>query len=211
MQLPDFPESRHPLIKPLLECPDQDLVRDFQAQLDQGRYFTAIYCRFGALAYTLIRNMARSPLQVDYLCARVWRNIFYELGHLAIEPHSPGLSLQTWILSKVAACITQDQLPPIETIQYSLQTASPPLWCYLQTALDQLSPLSRLLLVLSQTFHWQEQRIVGVLAAEGQDLTPDQVGQQVQLAYQALQDALPVDIQEIYFSQSPQQGLLFSS
>ncbi|NJK41938.1 MAG: sigma-70 family RNA polymerase sigma factor [Acaryochloridaceae cyanobacterium SU_2_1] len=209
MQLPDFPETRHPLIQPLLDCSDQALVRDFQSQPDQGKYFTAIFCRFGALSYTLIRNMARSPLQVDYLFARVWRNIFHELGHLVMEPTQSNFDLQAWVLSKVATCISQDELPPIETIQYSLNIAPPPLWCYLQRALDHVSPLSRLLLVLSQTFHWQEQRIMGVMAVEGQELTAAEIAQQVQSAYHDLQDALPVDIQEIYFSQAPQQGLLF--
>jgi hypothetical protein len=208
MKLPDFPEANHPLVRSLLVCSDQDLVQGFQQHPDEGKYFTACFCRFGAMSYALLRNMARSPLQVDYLFARLWRNIFYELNHLEIATGEPHFSLQAWVLNKVAACITQEELPAIETIQYTLTTASPPLWCYIQIALDHLPPLMRLILVLSQTFHWQDQRIMAVLQAEGQDLSTEEVGEQIQEAYQALQAALPNDIQEIYLcSQLDQEAL----
>lgn len=201
MKLPEFPEANHPLVKSLQDLSDQDLVTGFQQHPDEGKYFTALFCRFAAMSYSLLRNMARSPLQVDYLFARVWRNIFYELNHLAMDSGGPSFSLQSWILNKVASCITQDQLPAVETIQYTLHSASPPLWCYVQIALDQLSPLPRLILVLSQTFQWQEQRIISVLQAEGEDLSRADIEHYLQEAYQALQTALPEDIQAIYFSQ----------
>ncbi|WP_299410791.1 sigma-70 family RNA polymerase sigma factor [Acaryochloris sp. IP29b_bin.148] len=204
MKLPDFPESHHPLVRSLQEYSDPELIHRFQQHPDEGKYFTALFCRFGAMSYSLLRNMARSPLQVDYLFARVWRNIFYELNHLATETGGPSFSMQAWVLNKVAACITQDQLPAIETIQYTLTTAPPPLWCYLQNALDQLSPLPRLILVLSQTFHWQDHRIMAVLQAEGEEITPDEIAQHLQEAYQSLQAALPEDIQDIYLNSRPE-------
>lgn len=201
MKLPEFPEANHPLVKSLQECSDQELVKGFQQYTGEGKYFTALFCRFSALSYSLLRNMARSPLQVDYLFARVWRNIFYELNHLAIDAGGSSFSLQSWILNKVATCITEDQLPAVETIQYTLTAAPPPLWCYVQIALDQLSPLPRLILVLSQTFHWSEQRIIAVLQAEGEDMAASDIQPYLQEAYQTLQAALPEDIQDIYFSQ----------
>ncbi|WP_299484920.1 sigma-70 family RNA polymerase sigma factor [Acaryochloris sp. IP29b_bin.137] len=201
MKLPEFPEANHPLVKSLQDCSDQELVQGFQQYPGEGKYFTALFCRFGAMSYSLLRNMARSPLQVDYLFARVWRNVFYELPHLTTDAGGPSLTLQSWILNKVAACITQDQLPAVETIQYTLTAAPPPLWCYVQIALDQLSPLPRLILVLSQTFHWQDQRIVAVLQAEGEDVTTEDIAQYLQEAYQSLQAALPEDIQAIYFNE----------
>lgn len=207
MKLPDFPEANHPLVLPLQNCSDQELVQGFQHHADEGKYFTALFCRFGAMSYSLLRNMARSPLQVDYLFARVWRNIFYELNHLVMETAGPSFSLQAWILNKVAACITDDHLPAIETIQYTLSAAPPPLWCYVQIALDQLPPLPRLILVLSQTFQWQDHRIVAVLQAEGQNITLNEISQYLQEAYQALQDSLPQDIQEIYLSLPSQPSL----
>jgi len=209
MKLPDFPESNHPVVLSLQNYNDQELVQGFQEYPDEGKYFIALFCRFGAMSYSLLRNMARSHLQVDYLFARVWRNIFYELGHLTMETGGPSFSLQAWILNKVASCITEDQLPAVETIQYTLATA-PPLWCYIQIALDHLSPLHRLILVLSQTFRWQDHRIEAVLQAEGQDISPDEIRQYRQDAYQLLQEALPQDIQDIYFS-TPSQPSLFSA
>ncbi|NJN38616.1 MAG: sigma-70 family RNA polymerase sigma factor [Acaryochloridaceae cyanobacterium CSU_3_4] len=208
MKLPNFPEANHPLVRSLLLWSDQELVQGFQQHPDEGKYFTACFCRFGAMSYVLLRNMARSPFQVDYLFARVWRNIFYELKHLEIETGGSHFSFQAWVLNKVAACITQQELPAIETIQYTLTAASPPLWCYIQIALDHLPPLMRLILVLSQTFYWQDQRIVAVLQAEGQDLSAEEVGEHLQEAYQALQAALPDDIQEIYLcGRSKQESL----
>ena len=207
MKLPEFSEASHPLVQSLQMCSDQELLQGFQQHPDEGKYFTALFCRFGAMSYSLLRNMARSPLQVDYLFARVWRNIFYELNHLSIDADGPSFSMQAWVLNKVASCITQDQLPAVETIQYTLKTAPPPLWCYIQIALDQISPLSRLILVLSQTFHWQDQRIMAVLQAEGEDLSPDEIAQHLQVAYQDLQEALPNDIQKIYFSQQSLSSL----
>lgn len=212
MKLPDFPESNHPLVLSLQDYSDQELVQGFQQHPDEGKYFIALFCRFGAMSYSLLRNMARSHLQVDYLFARVWRNIFYELNHLVMETGGggPNFSLQAWITNKVAACITEDQLPAVETIQYTLSTAPPPLWCYIQIALDHVPPLPRLVLVLSQTFRWQDPRIEAVLQAEGKNITPEDINQYRQEAYQALQAALPQDIQEVYFSTSSQTSL-FSS
>lgn len=210
MKLPDFPESNHPLVLSLQDYSDQELVQGFQQHPDEGKYFIALFCRFGAMSYALLRNMAGSHLQVDYLFARVWRNIFYELNHLVMETGGPSFSLQAWITNKVAACITEDQLPAVETIQYTLSTAPPPLWCYIQIALDHVPPLPRLILVLSQTFRWQDHRIEAVLQAEGQDISADEINQYLQDAYQDLQNALPQDIQDVYFSASSQTSL-FSS
>ena len=202
MQLPEFTEAHHPLVKSLLKLSDQALVQGFQQFPDQGQYFTAIFCRYGALSYSLLQYMARSSLQVDYLFARMWRNTFYELRHLDLSAlatnEGESFSLQTWITNKVAVCINEGELPAIETVQYSLNHAPPPLWCYLQVALEQLPALLRLILVLSQTFHWSSARIAGVLQAEGEDIEAAQIPLKLQEAYQQLQQVLPEDLQDIY-------------
>ena len=202
MQLPEFAEARHPIVRTLLEQGDQPLVQGFQQYPYQGQYFTALFCRYGALTYSLLSHMARSSLQVDYLFAQVWRNTFYDLKHLDIgslaTDEAEAFSLQTWIVNKTAVCINQGDLPAVETVQYSLSTAPPPLWCYLQSALEQLPALLRLVLVLSQTFHWPSARIAGVLQAEGEQITAAEILPQLQEAYQQLQRALPEDIQAIY-------------
>ena len=190
------------MIRPLLEQGDQALVQGFQQYPYQGQYFAAIFCRYGALTYALLRHMAQSPLQVDYLFAQVWRYTFEDLKHLNLASlttdEAEVFSLQSWIVNKTAVCINQGELPAIETVQYSLSTAPPPLWCYLQTALEQLPALLRLVLVLSQTFHWQPARIAGVLQAEGEEIEVAEVPLILQEAYQHLKRALPDDIQTIY-------------
>ncbi len=139
-------------------------------------------------------------MQVDYLFARLWRNIFYELRYLPVDASNApdDFSLQPWVVNKIALCINQDEVPAIETIQYSLEAASPPLWCYLQMALEDLPPLSRLLLTLSQVFRWPDSRIAAVLQAEGEEITIEQIQPKLRYAYRCLQEALPEDIQTIY-------------
>jgi hypothetical protein len=206
MSVPEFLEAQHPLVQALCNDSDRQLVLQFQQKPNEGRYFTAIFCRYGGLTYVLIRNMARAALQTDYLFARVWRNIFFELTYLEVgDPDgaiADGFSLQTWIFNKAALCVNQEEAPSIESVQYVLSVAPPPLWCYLQTTLDQLSALHRLVLVLSQTFHWSESRILGFLEAEGQTMSRETFAQTQSEAYQRLIEAIPEDIQSIYFNNS---------
>jgi hypothetical protein len=203
MSVPEFLEARHPLVQALCNDSDRQLVRQFQQNPQDGKYFTAIFCRYSGLTYVLIRNMARAALQTDYLFARVWRNIFFELTYLEVgEPEGASadeFSLQTWIFNKAALCVNQEEAPSIESVQYALSAAPPPLWCYLQTALDRLAALHRLVLVLSQTFHWSESRILGFLEAEGQAMSREAFTQTQSEAYQRLIEAIPEDIQTIYF------------
>ena len=203
MSVPEFLEAQHPLVQALGNDSDRTLVRQFQQNPKDGKYFTAIFCRYSGLTYVLIRNMARAALQSDYLFARVWRNIFFELSYLDVGDAdgviSDDFSLQTWIFNKAALCVNQEEAPSIESVQYALKVAPPPLWCYLQTALDQLPTLHRLVMVLSQTFHWSESRILGFLEAEGQPTSPETLAQTQSEAYQRFIAAIPADIQAIYF------------
>ncbi|NCJ08313.1 sigma-70 family RNA polymerase sigma factor [Synechococcales cyanobacterium C] len=208
MQYPDFQESRHPLVQALQACTDEALVLGMQQSPQEGRYFVAIFCRYGTMAYILLRQTAPVSLQSDYLFARVWRNIFLELPYLQVtatgETDASTFSLQSWILNKVAACINQEALPPIESISYSFEAASPPLWCYLQRALDELPGIYRLVLVLSQIFHWQAERIVAFLQAEGESVTLEELPSRLAQAYKLLIEALPGDLQTIYWEAQPQ-------
>lgn len=211
MSVPEFLEAQHPLIQACLNHSDRELVYGFQQHRDEGKYFAAIFCRYGGLSHVLIRNMARAALQTDYLFARVWRNIFFELTYL--DPGEPNaaiaddFSLQTWIFNKTALCINQEEAPSVENIQYSLDIASPPLWCYLQLSLDLLPPLHRLVLVLSQTFHWSDHRIFGFLESEGKGVSRETIPQMRLEAYQSLYETLPEDIQTIYLHSAIPEGL----
>ncbi|HEY9799851.1 MAG TPA: sigma-70 family RNA polymerase sigma factor [Leptolyngbyaceae cyanobacterium] len=204
MKIPHFAEANHPLVKSLFHHSDQELLDLFQHHPDVGKYFTVIFCRYSPIVYTLIQHSARSPVQADYLFALTWRHIYYELGGLDLKNPLPGqeaLTLQNWLINITAYCINEIQLPPTEAIHYSLQATSPPLWCYVEQALEQLPPMLRLMLLMAQTFHWSETRIAAYLQAEGEKVTPDDVANLLQEGYRMLEDKLPADIRAIYLGE----------
>lgn len=204
MQIPHFSESNHPIVKSLFHHSDQELLTLFQRHPEQGKYFTAIFCRYSPIVFTLIRHSARSPVQADYLFALTWRHIFYELRGLDLRQQDATLgsnSFQSWLINQTAICINQADLPPVESIHYDIQAAPPPLWCYLEQALEQLPPVIRLMVVMAQTFHWSETRIAAYLQAEGEVLSPAQAKTMLQQGYQLLEEGLPEDIREIYLTE----------
>lgn len=205
VQIPHFPEANHPLIKSLFHHSDQELLTLFQQNPDAGRYFTAIFCRYNPILYTLIRHSARSPVQADYLFALSWRHIYYEFGGLDLNSAQfakDGLSIQNWLINMTAYCINDIQLPPTEAIHYSLKATSPPLWCYVEQALDQLPAMLRLMVLMAQTFHWSETRIAAYLQAEGEAVTPSEVVNLLHQGYSLLEEKLPTDIRMIYLSEN---------
>ncbi|MEH2081123.1 MAG: sigma-70 family RNA polymerase sigma factor [Nostoc sp.] len=204
MQIPHFPEANHPLVKSLFHHSDHELLTLFQRYPDAGKYFTVIFCRYSPIVYTLIRHSARSPVQADYLFALTWRHIYYELGGLKLTDSESGeeaLTMQNWLINMTAFCINEIKLPPTEAIHYSLQATSPPLWCYVEQALDQLPPVLRLIVLMAQTFHWSETRIAAYLQAEGEAIAPNEVANFLQEGYRMLEDKLPIDIRTIYFGE----------
>lgn len=207
--IPYFPESDHRLVQSLQHLSDRELVSLFQQHPGAGRYFTAIFCRYSPMVYSLIRHSARSPVQADYLFALTWRHILHELNGLlcpaATEDNQKPFTLQNWLINVTALCINQAVIPEVETIHYSLAQASPPLWCYLEQALDRLPPLERLVLVMALTFRWSETRIVAYLRAEGETLSAADVRQTLDQAYRRLGEILPEDIRIIYLNYQPPQ------
>lgn len=207
--IPQFPEARHPLIEPLAQMSDQELLQHFQQQPDQGRYFAAILCRYTPIVYTLIWHSTRSAVKADYLFAVVWRHIFYELGGLNLSAnnttHGPELTLQSWLINVTAQAINRVNLPAVEEIQYSLKAAPPPLWCYVEQALDRLPPRQRLMTIMAQTYHWSETRIAAYLQAEGEKVSEGEVQSSLRAAYQQLETALPADLRTIYFDEPLQE------
>lgn len=167
-------------------------------------------------------NRRSSPVQAEYLFAKTWQHIFHNLktldlnaGSVSIPALGTGIqgsgrlepseaiagedsSLQNWILSTTAACVDQTELLPVESIHYSLSAASPPLWCYLEEALDRLPATLRLMVIMAQTFHWSETRIAAYFQAEGETVSAPEVQAQLQKGYQLLEALLPDDIREIY-------------
>jgi hypothetical protein len=204
VQIPSFPEANHPLVKSLFHHSDQELLTLLRRYPDHGKYFTAIFCRYSPIVYTLIQHSARSPVQADYLFALTWRHIYYELGGLYLTNPETGekvLTLQNWLINITAFCINEIKLPPTEAIHYSLKDTSPPLWCYIEQALDQVPPLLRLIVLMAQTFHWSETRISAYLQAEGEKISPQEVANLLQEGYRMLEDKLPADLRAIYLGE----------
>jgi hypothetical protein len=138
------------------------------------------------------------------LFALIWRHIYYELGGLDLKSGATGqdaLTMQNWLINITAFCINEIKLPPTEAIHYSLKDTSPPLWCYVEQALEQLPPMSRLIVLMAQTFHWSETRIAAYLQAEGEQISPSEVASSLQESYQMLEDKLPADIRAIYLGE----------
>ena len=209
MQIPHFPESQHSIVQSLFHHTDQDLLLLFQRYPEAGRYFVTIFCRYNTIVYTLIQHAVRSPVQADYLFAITWRHIYYELSGLELspldavtnpreQPKNSAFNLQAWLINITAVCVNHAKLPPVESIHYTLAEASPPLWCYLEQALSQLSPLHRLTVLMAQTFHWNPTRIAAYLRAEGTVLSEEEVDQVLEQGYQNLYAVLPDDICQIY-------------
>ena len=199
MQIPAFPECNHRLVQSLHPHSDCQLLTLFQRHPEDGKYFLAIFCRYSPIVYSLIQHSVRSPAQTNYLFAITWRHLFYELRGLEV---SQSLSLQNWLIQMTALCINRVELPAVEEINYSLQSATPPLWCFMEQALDGLPPRQRLMVLMAQTFHWSESRIAAYLQAEGEIISAHQVAQELAEGYQQLELELPEDICEIYLQRS---------
>ncbi|MGB0562989.1 MAG: hypothetical protein ACPGVO_14475 [Spirulinaceae cyanobacterium] len=202
MQTPQFLECQHLTIKSLFRYSDQDLLTLFQRYPEQGKYFVALFCRYNPIVYTLIAHSARSPVQGDYLFALTWRHAFYEMRSLELRGQNANASsFQNWLINVTAMCINQVELPPVEAINYSLESASPPLWCYLEQALDRLPPIVRLILIMAKTFKWSPTRIAAYLQAEGDMISPAQVQDYLNESYRMLTMQLPEDIRAIYLGE----------
>lgn len=201
MSIPTFPEANHPIVKSLCHYSDRELLTLFQRYPDSGQYFTVLFCRYSPMVYTLIQHAARSPVQSDYLFALIWRHVFHEMRGVDLRAFGEGgASFQGWLLAVTASGINEAGLPAVEDIHYDLQSAPPPLWCYLDRALEQLPPATRLMLLMSRTFHWSETRISAYLQAEGEYVNAEQVKLHLQEGDRALEANLPEDIREIYLS-----------
>ena len=202
MRTPQFPEANHPLIKSLFPHSDQDLLDFFQQNPGQGKYFITLFCRYSKIVHKLIWHSNRSAVKADYLFALTWQYIFEQMRTLNLEQEQQkGIySFQGWVIKATAFCLTNSNLPPVESINYNLKAASPPLWCYVKSALDQLPPSTRLMVIMADNFHWNPTRIAAYLEAEGESMSPAAVEVSLQEGYQLLENSLPEDVRSVYFN-----------
>lgn len=198
-------ERQHPLIQPLLELPDEALIHAFRNERDRGCYFIALYCRYGPLVYSILQHHGKSPVQTDYLFAKVWHTVFFSLDRVEFTPQGikvgeeEAASLRNWIVNRTATLIQED-LPGIEHITYTLKDAPPPLWCYLEASLAHLPALTRLVVVTTQTFHWSLERVCAYLEVEGETVTVEELRQHLEQGLEMLANCLPSDVREIYLT-----------
>ncbi len=200
MQIPKFPEANHPLVRPLFDKSDLELLTLLQQNPEQGKYFIAIFCRYSSMIYTIIQHGARSRSQCNYLFATIWRHLYYEMQDLDPEwlETTGKNSLQSWLIKNTGLALNEIEVPSLESINYDLSAAPPPLWCYLEAALEKLPPLVRLMVLMAQTFHWNETRIADYLQQEDEEITLEKVQSGLKQGYDLLETALPDDIRMIY-------------
>jgi hypothetical protein len=198
VSIPNFPESNHYLVAALSETSDRELVTMCQSHSEQGKYFTTLFCRYSAIVHTTAQHAVTTSVQADYLFATVWQQVFRELQRVNIPTAEIAVNWQNWLIDITGNTIADAKVPLPGQINYSLGNASPPLWCYINRALDKLPPLPRAILVMADTFKWNEQRICAYLKGEGENISPSDIAHHLEAGYQYITAALPHDIRSIY-------------
>ncbi|WP_173391270.1 sigma-70 family RNA polymerase sigma factor [Gloeocapsa sp. PCC 73106] len=194
MRIPQLPEANHPLIESLRNQSDLELLRQFQEYPEQGKFFTAIVCRYTPIIYILIAQAIVTPEVSNYVLAIAWRQFFYEMRGLHFNS---GLDcLQDWLIYQTGILLQEVTIP--EVITYNLQKTPPALWCYVEQGLDTLPPLLRFILVTSERFNWNHTRIIAYLQSEGHLLSLAEITEYLEQGYQRLEWSLPEDIRLIY-------------
>jgi hypothetical protein len=198
LSIPTFPESNHEILLSLAIYSDRELVDLHQRHPEQGKFFTALFCRYSSIVYSVVQHAVDSQLQADYLFAVSWRQIFKELQRVKLAADPAATNWQNWLVDITGSTVAKLRVPAPAQIRYAITDASPPLWCYLEQGLDQLPPLSRLIVVMNQSLKWNEQRISAYLQGEGQTVPAASIPRHLAEGYQQLEATLPQDIQAIY-------------
>jgi hypothetical protein len=167
---------------------------------EQGKFFAALFYRYSAVIYSIVQHAVESQIQADYLLAISWRRIFTELAQVQLVADPAATNWQSWLIDIAGSTINRVNVPPSAQIRYALKAAPPPLWCYLDRGLDRLSPRSRLIVVMTQNFKWNEQRISAYLQGEGERIPAADVAIYLAEGYQQLEAELPQDIRDIYLA-----------
>jgi hypothetical protein len=196
MRVPEFSEANHPLLESLKTQTDLELLRQFQDYPKQGKFFAALFYRYYPIVYGLIWPTLVTHEATNYILAITWRQFFYEMRGLVFEDNFPLDSLQDWLIYNTGVFLGQVSIP--EIITYDLEKTPPPLWCYVEQGLENLSPLSRFILVMSEKFNWNQTRIIAYLQAEGQIISLEEITDYLEEGYAQLDASIPSDIRTIY-------------
>jgi hypothetical protein len=202
LPIPTFPEANHEILLSLATYTDRELVSLHQLHPEQGKFFTALFCRYSSIVYSVVQHAAESESQANYLFAIAWQQIFTELGRVKLSANPEATNWQNWSIDITGKTIEQIRVPMPAQIRYDLATAPPPLRCYLERGLDRLSPLVRLIVVMNQNLKWNEQRICAYLQGEGHTISADRIPDYLAEGYRQLEADLPEDIRQIYLQKS---------
>ncbi|MCY7367298.1 MAG: sigma-70 family RNA polymerase sigma factor [Chamaesiphon sp.] len=208
LSIPTFPESRHEIVQSLADYSDRELVRLHQLHPEQGKFFAALFYRYSQIVHSVVQQAVEFQVQADYLFAMSWRQIFTELQQVQLSPDPDATNWQNWLIDITGSNINRVDVPPPAQIRYVLQTAPPPLWCYLDRGLDQLSPTSRLIVIMTQNFKWDQQRISAYLQGEGERVPAAEISTYLAEGYQQLETDLPQDIRDIYLVAKNENSLV---
>jgi hypothetical protein len=198
LSIPNFPEADREILQSLADCSDRELVSLHQLYPEQGKFFTALFCRYGAIVHSVVQQAVDSQAQADYLFAIAWRQIFAELGRVQLAADAEATNWQSWLMDITGSTIDRVEVPPDSQIRSTLAEAPPPLRCYLERGLDAISPLSRLIVVMTESLKWNEQRISAYLQGEGQKIPTAEIPTYLAAGYKQLEAAVPNDIRDIY-------------
>jgi hypothetical protein len=198
LSMPTFPEVEREIIRSLAVYSDRELVSLHQLHPEQGKFFTALFCRYGAIVHSVVQHAVESQVQADYLFAIAWRQIFEELDRVKVSANAEATNWQNWTIDITGSTLGRIEIPPADRIRYSLAAAPPPLKCYLERALDRIPPLSRLIVVMTQNLKWNEQRICAYLQGEGQKIPVASIPDYLAEGYRELEAAIPDDIWDLY-------------
>jgi hypothetical protein len=202
LPIPTFPEANHEILLSLATYTDRELVSLHQLHPEQGKFFTALFCRYSSIVYSVVQHAVESQKQADYLFAIAWQRIFIELDRVRLSDNLEATNWQNWSIDITGKTIDQIRVPMPAQIRYDLATAPPPLRCYLERGLDRLSPLVRLIVMMHQNLKWNEQRICAYLQGEGQNIPVDRIPDYLAQGYRKLEADLPEDIRQIYLQKS---------
>ncbi len=202
MENSNFVETKHTLIESLLSSDDTELLSFCQQYLDQGKYLVAIFCRNATLVRTLIEHSIIDQSQINKIFTIIWQSIFPQLFTLKLDINnsSPEFqSLSNWLIYITTLKITDEELLlNIPDNQINVSVENLPLDFYVEKALDQLTPLHRLVFLLKEKFNYSEPQIIDYLLKEGEIINFEDLPLYLEEAYHSLIGHLPEDICLIY-------------
>ena len=194
-----FPEINHELMIPLQSLDDLQICQKWQQEPSKYRYLLAIFYR-----YYQLQNIFEIDLNVQYLIdkyyVQLWYFIFDELfANISLQVPNTlkdtiRLLTESFFLKEKIAneTLKADNQINRENIRYL------PLQYCLEKALNQLSPLERIIIIARDKFVWEEGKIVQYLQQQKQSITLSELNAYYAQAHSRLLNSLPTDIITIY-------------